>query len=157
MYNRILKEAALFYKLAQMPGIDQELESPNVVVQPGTPVIQKAVEVLKRMDPNYFKGARQIVVGVSPHFGHVESGPGKDPAVININLNRIVQEAGGQTQGPEVVVAAAVIIAHEAGHVKSFNAQQGFVGGEAPAEQEENRVRQWIEQNRNRLQDLLGM
>jgi len=54
------------------------------------------------------------------------------------------------------VVASAIVIAHEKGHVGSFEQQQGFVGGESPAEQEEKRVAAWIEQNQDRLKDLIG-
>jgi len=151
---KVIKYAQIFYSKA-LETHDPELDSPNVVIQPGTPALQKAVEILKRMDPNYFVGVRTIIVGVSPDFGHVESGPDKDPSIINVNLNKINQQAGGQTTGPEVIKASALVIAHERGHVKSYNQQQGFVGGEGPAMTEENRVKQWMETNQSRIQDLL--
>ena len=132
--------------------IDQALESPNVVVQPMEPTINKAVELLKRMDPTYFKGIRQIQVSpASMYYGFVQSGPNKDPAVLNINIGKIK----GLGQGPEAIIQAALTVAHEAAHTKSYNQDQGFVGGESPAESEEQKVSQWIEQNKGRLQDLL--
>ncbi len=143
-------EAATLIKDAQQ--IDQELQGPNVVIEPMQPVISKAVEVLKRMDPSYFVGIRKIKAGISQSFGFVESGPQKDPAVVNLNLSMISQKAKEYNMSP--VLAASVVIAHECGHVKSFDQQQGFVGGESPAETEEKRVAAWIEQNKGRLKDL---
>lgn len=145
-----------FYKsiilLAQAMGVDQELSGPNVVVEPMEPVVQKAISLLKRMDPNYFSGVRKVVVSpASMYYGFVESGPDKDPSIINVNMAKIKQESG-----PAAVIAAATTIAHEKGHVGSFENTQGFVGGEAPAEVEEQRVAGWIQQNQGRLQDLLG-
>jgi len=148
---------SLFKKYAQNPQIQQdaELKSPNIIVEPLNPVISKAIKLLQRMDPNYFIGARKIVITMSPNYGFVQSGPGKDPAVININLSRIIAESGGNLGSPEAVLAAATTIAHENGHVRSYNESQGFVGGEGPAEAEEAKVRSWIESNMNRLQDIV--
>ena len=151
--DELYKLASLFEKTAQEP--DQELDSPNVVIEPVNSVIDKAVKILQRMEPNYFVGSRRIVISMEPNYGHVESGPGKDPAVINININRILNESGGDTIGSEAVIATATTIAHEKGHVGSFDSEQGFVGGEGPAEAEEQRVRSWIEANMGQLQDLI--
>ena len=141
--------------LAQVAGVDPQLSGPNVVVEPMEPVVQKAIELLKRMDPNYFSGVKKIVVApASMYYGFVESGPDKDPSVINVNMAKIKAESGGQ--GPAAVVSAATTIAHERGHVGSFDDSQGFVGGESPADAEEQRVAAWIRQNQGRLQDLLG-
>ena len=138
------------YFQAKYGQLDQQLESPNVIVQPSEPMINKAVQLLKRMDPNYFKGIRQIQLSpASMYFGFVESGQNKDPAVLNINLNKIKS-----ISGPEEVIQAALTVAHEAAHTKSYNDMQGFVGGENPAEAEEKRVAAWIAQNKGRLQDL---
>jgi len=153
-YSNYIEAAKILTKIAQPTNTDVELQSPNVVVEPMQPVIQKATEVLKRMNPQYFVGVRKIKAGVSPYFGHVESGPDKDPAVININLGMVSQKAREYNVNP--VVASAIVIAHEKGHVGSFEQQQGFVGGESPAEQEEKRVAAWIEQNQDRLKDLIG-
>jgi len=153
-FSNYIDAATILTKMAQPTDVDVELESPNVVVEPMQPVIQKATEVLKRMNPQYFVGVRKIKAGVSPHFGHVESGPDKDPAVININLGMVSQKAQEYNANP--VVASAIVLAHEKGHVGTFEAQQGFVGGESPAEQEEKRVAAWIEQNQERLQDLIA-
>lgn len=131
-------------RLAQ--AVDPELESPNVRIEPMESVVQKAVELLKQKDPNYFKGVRSIVLNTSgSSYGHVESGPNKDPAIINLNFARIKQEVlanGGSDE--DIVRAVAEIIAHEKGHVASYKPEQGFVGGENPAEQEASRIRNMI-------------
>lgn len=132
-----------------------ELDSPNVVIQPMEPIINKAIKILQRMDPSYFKGVRRIQVSpASLYYGFVESGTDKDPSVININMSKIKQEVG-DTNSPEAVVAAATTIAHERGHVMSFDEQKGFVGGETPAVAEEQRVHAWIQQNLGMIKDLL--
>lgn len=136
-------------------NLDPQLQSPNIIIEPIHPIMDKAVKLLRRMDPSYFVGTRKIVIGASSHYGHVESGPGKDPSIININLHRIINESQGGLNSPMAVLAAATTIAHEKGHVSSFDSARGFVGGEAPAEAEEIRVRHWIEANMNKLQDLL--
>lgn len=142
-------------KYGQAIQQDTELNTPSVVIQPMEPVINKAVNLLKRMDPNYFQGVRRIQVSpASIYYGFVESGQQKDPSVVNINMGKIKQEGGNDETA--AVIAAATTIAHEVGHVKSYNQQQGFVGGESPAEAEERRVSDWIKQNQGRLQDLLG-
>ncbi|MFW9879124.1 MAG: DUF5661 family protein [Candidatus Thorarchaeota archaeon] len=131
--------AHIFWKLAQ----DPELDNPNIVIQPGRPEADCALEILKLWKPNYFVGIRQITISPSASYGHVESGPDKDPTVIHINADRIVQEAG-QQQGKGAALACARVIAHEKGHVASFDPQQGFQGGEAPAERQEQDFDNWL-------------
>lgn len=121
---------------------DSELQSPNVVIEPANSLIQKAVNLLKKVDPGYFIGVRKIVISSSPDYGHVESGPNKDPAVINVNAARIQGQGGDENS---MVRAIAGVIAHERGHVKSFNPSLGFQGGEGPAEAEEKRILQLID------------
>ena len=133
---------------------DLELDGPNVVVQPTEPVINKAINLLKKMDPGYFKGVRRIQVSpASMYYGFVESGPDKDPTVVNINMSKINQQSGSEND-INAVFAAATTIAHEVGHVRSYNQEQGFVGGESPAEAEERRVATWIESNKGSLSNL---
>lgn len=117
---------------------DPQLASPNVSIEPANSLIQKAVDLIKKVEPGYFSGVRKIVVTTSPNYGHVESGPNKDPAVINVNLARIQNEAHGSEQ--DIVKALATTIAHEKGHVKSFDSNLGFQGGEGPAQAEEQRI-----------------
>lgn len=151
-----MKKVALlakYYQKKYSQQVDQELDSPNVIVQPMEPVINKAINLLKRMDPSYFKGVRRIQVSpANMYYGFVEAGQDKDPAIININMAKIKQ----QGDGVDAVITAATTIAHERGHVQTYNPQQGFVGGEVPAEAEEQRVANWIQQNKGRLQDLLS-
>jgi hypothetical protein len=131
---------------------DPELESPNIIIEPQESLIHKAVELIKSKDPNFFKGVRKIVSGDQPNYGHVESGPGKDPAIINLNSPRINREVKSKMQGApqeeidkEIVRQLAGTIAHERGHIMSFDPQSGFKGGETPAEQAEKELLQKID------------
>jgi hypothetical protein len=134
-----------------------QVNSPNIVIQPTEPVIQKAVNLLKKMDPNYFVGINQINLNSSTsNFGFVESGEGKDPTVVNVNLNRIKQHAGSEAT-PELIAETAITIAHECAHTKSFSGEQGFVGGESVAEQEERKVAEWIKNNPDKLQSVASV
>lgn len=117
---------------------DSQLQSPTVSVEPANSLVQQAVELIKKVEPNYFSGIRKIVISTSPDYGHVESGPNKDPAIININVARIQNEAKGSEI--DMVKALATTIAHERGHIKSFDSNLGFQGGEGPAVAEEQRI-----------------
>jgi hypothetical protein len=138
--QKLSKFIDVFYKLAQ-----DNTNTPNITIQPGRPETNCALDILKLFDPNYFIGVKNIVVGPSADYGHVESGPGKDPATIYINADRIVAESGGSQSGKAAALAAASVIAHEKGHVGSFNNEQGFVGGEGPAEAQEQNFKRWLD------------
>jgi hypothetical protein len=129
--------ASIFIKCAQVG-------SPNITIQPGKPEANCALDILKLYDPNFFMKVKEIVIGPSADYGHVESGPDKDPSIVYINADRIVAEAGQQS-GKAAAIATASVIAHETAHVISFNEEQGFVGGEVPAEQEEQKFKQWLD------------
>lgn len=123
---------------------DPELASPDIKVEPMESNIQKAVEMLKKINPSYFVGVRKIVVDTGAGYGHVSSGPGQDPSVIHINLSKIKNEiqsklggASKEQQERELVRQIASTISHERGHVASFKPETGFPG-EAPAEAEES-------------------
>jgi len=88
-YKEAVELLQSFFKKAQQPQMDAELKSPNVIVEPAEPLIQSAIQLLKRKDPNFFIGIRKIIVHTEPHYGHVSSGPKEDPSVIYINLNKI--------------------------------------------------------------------
>ena len=120
-----------------------QVESPNITIQPGRPEANCALEILKRWKPDYFVGVSEIVIGPSANYGYVESGPDKDPSVIYINADRIVAESGHQ-RGRAAAIGCAQVIAHEKGHVASFNPEQGFVGGETPAEAQEHDFETWL-------------
>lgn len=136
--DKVLFLAGMFLKNAQ------SLESPDIQIQPGYPEANCALEILKLYKPNYFSGVRRIVIGPSANYGHVEAGPGRDPTVIYLNADRIVAESGGKQGGQEAALATAKTIAHEKGHVASFKPQQGFVGGETPAETQEQDFENWL-------------
>jgi len=121
-----------------------QVETPNITIQPGRAEATAALDILKLWKPNYFIGVREIVIGPSANYGYVEAGPGKDPTVIYINADRIVAESGGQQSGQSAALACARVIAHEKGHVESYDDQQGFVGGEAPAEAQEQEFDAWV-------------
>lgn len=126
--------------------IDPQKEGPEVIIEPMEPIIQKAVNLLKKMDPNIFRGVKKVVITPSSSYGFVESGKDKDPSVIHINFQRIKQELSGKSP-EEIVSAVAEVIAHERGHVHSYDEQKGFVGGESPAEAEERKALDWIKRN----------
>jgi hypothetical protein len=134
---KISKFADVFFKKAQVG-------TPNITIQPGKPEATCALEILKAWKPDYFLNVKEIIIGPSANYGFVESGPDKDPSVIYINADRIIQEAGAQ-QGRAAALGCAEVIAHEKGHVESYDDQQGFVGGETPAEAEEASFRQWLD------------
>jgi len=137
-FSSTLRFADIFFKYAQVG-------SPAVKIQPGRPETNTAVDILKLWNPNYFMDVEEIVLGPESNYGHVESGPGKNPAVIHVNIDRVVNEAGGQQSGKAAALACAKVIAHEKGHVSSFDEKQGFVGGEGPAEQEERSFESWLQ------------
>lgn len=141
-------------RLAENEQNEQNIKSPNVIIDPIEPAIDAAVKLLKMMNPNYFVGISKIVVGMSGQFGHVESGPDKDPTILNINMSRIKSALKNSNDKAELIASVAMTIAHEAAHTKSYNSQHGFVGGEAVAEAEEEKVYNWIEANRHRLVSL---
>lgn len=135
----------LAYKFAQQS--DPELASPEIKVEPADTLVQKAVDMLKKINPSYFVGVRKIVISTSSAYGFVESGPGKDPAIIHINLSKIKSDVqskyggmGKEQMEQEIAREIASVISHERGHISSYNPQQGFVGGEGPAEQEEKNM-----------------
>ena len=121
-----------------------QVNTPNVTIQPGRPEANCALEILKRWKPDYFVGVASIVIGPSADYGHVESGPEKDPSVIYINADRIIAESGGVQQGRAAALACAKVIAHEKGHVASFKPELGFEGGEGPAEAQEQEFENWL-------------
>lgn len=152
-YNQVKQIINQYQKFAQAQ-MDPELASPEIKIEPVDTIIQQAVNLLKKINPGYFIGVRKIVVdtGGSGAFGHVASGPKDDPTVIHLNLPKIKSEIQSKMQGAsqeqmnkELIRIVAEIISHERGHVKSFNPQGGFVGGESSAESEEKSMMPQIE------------
>lgn len=132
------------YQKFSQQMIDHELSSPEIKIEPVESDIQKAVELLKKVNPNYFVGVRKIVVDTGAGYGHVSAGGGADPAVIHINLSKIKSEiqsklsgASKEQQEKELVRQIALTISHEKGHVSSYKPESGFPG-EGPAETEES-------------------
>jgi hypothetical protein len=141
------KQAALI--LAQL-NTNPQTASPNIIIEPLDANIQAAVDLLKRMDGNYFSGVSKIVAGAEANYGHVSS---EHPDEVNINLSRIANETKDNSSKRAIITALAITIAHEVAHVKSWDGKT-FIGGENVALAEENKVANWIKTNENRLQDL---
>lgn len=138
--TKIAKYSSVFWLAAKYAQVN----TPNISIQPGRPEANCALEILKLWKPDYFVGVSEIIIGPSANYGHVESGPDKDPSRIYINADRIVAEAGGQQSGRAAALACAQVIAHEKGHVASFDEEQGFVGGESPAQAQEAEFENWL-------------
>jgi hypothetical protein len=140
-YSKAYVLASIYFECAKFA--QDQTNTPNITIQPGRPEANCALDILKRWKPGYFIGVRNIVIGPSPNYGYVESGPDKDPTVIYINADRIVNESG-QQRGKAAAIATARVIAHEKGHVDSFDEGQGFVGGETPAQAQETEFDNWL-------------
>ena len=149
-----MSNIAILYSFAQAQQLlnDPQLSSPQVSIEPVDTLVQKAVDLIKSKEPNFFIGIRKIVIDMGQGYGRVESGPGKDPAVIHINLSAIkntLKSQLGNAPQPEfdskLIRQVAEVIAHERGHAKSFDPQKGFVGNEAPAEAAEREMHQKLQ------------
>ena len=170
-----LKSQAIrqYYKslsiLAQVQGVDSELTGPNVVIQPMEPLIDKAVKIIRRKEPNAFSGVRTINVG-SGHgaLGFVESGPNKDPSVVNVDSALISNKAAGfdpnvteflnelpNKNNAIKTFWTVVTLYHEVAHVKDYDETKGFPGGESVAEAAEGDIIKWMQSNLGMIKDLL--
>jgi hypothetical protein len=141
-YEQVKNIITGYLKLSQT--MDPELASPDIKVEPLDSYIQKAVELLKQVNPSYFVGVRKIVVDSGQGYGHVAAGGSEDPAVIHINLPKIKAELQSKLSGApkeqfekELIRQIALTISHEKGHVASYKPETGFPG-EGPAETEES-------------------
>lgn len=153
-YSEFKKAAKILnemYKAGQLDVPDPQTSSPNILIEPLDQNIQAAVDLLKRMDSNYFVGVKKIVAGTEANYGHVSS---EDAAIVHINLARIANETKSDNSKKNIIIVLATTIAHEIGHVKSFSSEKGFENGESPALAEEQKVSNWIKANESRLQDL---
>lgn len=146
-----------YTKISQQ-SVDTELASPQIKIEPMETNIGAAVDLLKKINPNYFIGVRKIVVDVGTGFGHVSSGGNEDPAVIHINLSKIKSEIQSKIgnlpkdqQDKELIRQIAIIISHERGHISSYKPELGFQGGEGPAEIEENSMSRKVDNYYNTL------
>ena len=145
-----------------------DISSPNVVVQPMDPLLDKAIKIIKQKEPNAFSGVSTINVGTgSGSLGFVESGPGKDPTVVNIDAGLIKNKASqfdpntadflNGLPNPEEakkVFWTTVTLYHEIAHVKDFDEKSGFPGGEGVAESAERDIINWMKSNISSIQYL---
>jgi hypothetical protein len=106
----------------------------SVVIEPYEPLVYKAIQKIEQSDPSYFQGVEKIVLehGDPGHFGKVQN---DQVNTIYISIQKIKGALSGADED-EIVNHVAEILAHEMGHLKS-----NFQGGEAPAEKEEDAMR----------------
>ena len=121
-----------WYKKSQFTAENtQNIDVPLITVQPYEPIVQEAVDELYNEDPRFFVGVSQINIDMSyGQFGSVES---RNPADININMNKIKSEISSQIgqfdeNKPEHrnVLKDAIkrTIIHEKAHVSDASAAQ---------------------------------
>lgn len=113
-----------------------EPPTPDVVIEPMDPAIQKAVQKIKSLEPSAFYNVKKIVVhpgGGSGQLGHVEMGPQKDPREIHIFKDRILQllRQKGKTD-PKALEEATEralieVITHEIGHIGKTRTQEQVI------------------------------
>lgn len=124
------KEAALSKRALEPVPI-----TPEVVIEPMEPNVQKAVNKIKSMDPSMFHNVTKIVVhpgGGHGQLGHVEMGPDKDPREVHIfkdRVNQIVQQQFQGQQNPQALQEATEralieVITHEVGHIGKSRTQE---------------------------------
>lgn len=153
MVNKYLVAISNFLQAFRiLEAQDQELQSPNVRIEPQETLIDLAVQELKKIDPNYFKNVRSIVSGTMSGYGEVRSGNEQDPNIIHINYQRIKNEVtnkiklenpgASQEQINKAIVSAIVeTLSHEKGHIKGYKPESGFTP-ESGAEQEATNIMQ---------------
>lgn len=140
---------------------DAFIQGPDVQIDPSLQnEIKDAVAELKRTDPSFFKGVSKIVALTGGPFGQVSSA---DPTIIHINLPKIKQEIqrqlGSQYNASNAehkkvfneAVKRSIVetIAHEAGHVRDFDPENGtFPGGEGSAESLESKIMNQLQYNK---------
>jgi hypothetical protein len=125
--NKKYNKAMLLSKRALEPITP----SPNIVIEPYEPAIQKAVDKIKSMDGSLFNNVTKIVVHPGSgggQLGHVEMGEGKDPREIHIFKDRIIQLVKQQSgeEGLEEATEKAFleVLTHEIGHIGRTRTQE---------------------------------
>ena len=141
VYKEFKKAADIINELAQ----DGSLSSPMIVVEPFNDVLKDATDILRVRQPSYFVGVGKIKAGPSSWYGHVSS---QDHTSLNVNIQRILNQSGGNIKSLDSIFAAVGTIAHERAHSKDFVAEQGkFAHGEDVAEAEEKSAIDWLKNN----------
>jgi hypothetical protein len=80
-----------FYLSKRAIQLEQKTTGTRVVVEPFDPAVEKA---LNKLPPNLKNNVTKVVVhheGGPGQFGHVETGPDKDPREIHVFKNRIIE------------------------------------------------------------------
>lgn len=142
---------------------DANIGTPNVVITPMEPIIDKAVKILKVMDVNFFSDVSTIQWQSSRAgaLGYVSS---DSPNVVNLDKQKIEQDApmvNAELGTDSPVAAVAAVLAHEVGHVvdEQKRLQSGgknpFPGGENVADAMQAKAIQWMKQNTALIQQYL--
>ena len=104
-----------------------------------------AVNKLKGVDPNYFKGVDKIVGTTEGTYGKT------DGTTIYINYPKVVEdvksrlgdlsEEENKKKYDALLMESLVrLISHEVGHVEDYDEERGFPGGEGVADQESEKM-----------------
>lgn len=107
---------------------EQFTPGPHVVIEPMDPLVQEAVQDIRKVDPNFFAQVQKVVIhfgGGGGHLGFVERGQGKDPRVIHLYKDRIrdiiQKEMGGGLNAKNfkksVKLALVEVLGHEKTHI----------------------------------------
>jgi hypothetical protein len=136
-----------FAQAAELLPQSTTRDTPSIRIEPQESLVQKAVDEIKKIEPNYFVGIEQIKVeNTGGSYGKSESGPGKDPTIIYLNSEKIKADTKTKAQNApaekleEIIVEEIVdTIAHEKGHIIPFK-QRGQFGSETEAELEAKKI-----------------
>lgn len=141
------KAKRCFAQAAELLPESTTRDTPHIKVEPQESLVQKAIDVIKKIDPNYFVGVEEIKVeNTGESYGKTESGAGKDPTVIHLNANKIKSDVQSKAQNlpqeklePIIIDELIDTIAHEKGHIIPFK-QRGQLGSETEAETEAKKI-----------------
>jgi len=148
-------------KMAQVEQMDSNIGSPNININPLDPLIAESVNELQSEQHGLLDSVTDINVDIG--YGQFGSVTNVSPNTINLNMNRIKEEAAQETgrqistsDPDDINILKFYIkqtIMHELGHIESYKSTDPtnqwlpggeFEGGESPAEKRQN---EFIEKN----------
>jgi len=145
-----------WYKIAQSDQSEHLMGTPQINIQPHEPLILEAVNELQAAQPGILDNVTDINIDIG--YGQFGSVTNVSPNTININMNRIKEEAAQQT-GKQISISdpedtkilkhfIKQTIIHELGHIhdigKSTDPSNPFPGGESVAERAQD---EWVGAN----------
>lgn len=115
----------------------------NIIIEPYEPLIYKAVQRIEELEPQFFNGIDKIILeqGDPGHFGKVQS---DTPNTIFVSIQKIKSLMSSGSED-DVIDKIAEVLAHEVGHIRDE-----LKSGEAPAEKEQQLMRDRLVQRRMR-------